>query len=295
MKERKKQKPPAIQHKIGEKKKREQSISLAVKVAILVFIISVSGFFLHSMLISSQQDQENTSETEPKAAIVDQLSLTAPNQTFKETVTAMLAQAGYAVDYYAGEEVTVEFYKNLPTHGYNLITLRCHSALNKGTHAPVCLFTSETYSQSKYVYEQLTGQVGKVTYLPFQEGDHVYFGLSPKFVIKSMKGRFENTIIIMMGCYGLTYTGMAETFIEKGAKAYLSWNGSVLASHTDQATVELLKDMILKKQTIRQAVENTMKEVGPDPVCESPLIFYPPSVGEQTLKNLTEKSLCHHS
>lgn len=56
-----------------------------------------------------------------KAAIVDQLSLTQPNPAFAETATGILEDAGYLVDYYPGEAVTVEFYRDLPTHGYDLI------------------------------------------------------------------------------------------------------------------------------------------------------------------------------
>ncbi len=36
--------------------------------------------------------------------------------------------AGYDVDYYKGEDVTVELYRSLPSFGYKLIVLRVHSA-----------------------------------------------------------------------------------------------------------------------------------------------------------------------
>jgi len=52
----------------------------------------------------------------PRAAIVDQLSLTSPNQAFVQEATSMLEGAGYAVDYYPGEQVTIEFYQDLPRH-----------------------------------------------------------------------------------------------------------------------------------------------------------------------------------
>lgn len=80
MKSDKRKKPRGMKHRIREGKKREERIGSFVIVAILIAIISVFGFFIHSMLTSpSPQKQETSSTSEPRAAIVDQLSLTAPN------------------------------------------------------------------------------------------------------------------------------------------------------------------------------------------------------------------------
>jgi hypothetical protein len=162
----------------------------------------------------------------------------------------------------------VEFYRNLPTHGYNLLILRVHST-------EYALFTSEPYSKGKYVEEQLTNRLILVAYSKEEaEKGIVYFGILPKFVLH-MKGKFQNTTIIMTGCSGLTYTIMAEAFIKKGAKAYIGWSGGVLASHSDQATILLLKHLLKEKQTVNKAVKETMNEVGPDPIDKSILLCYP--------------------
>jgi hypothetical protein len=181
------------------------------------------------------------------------------------------------VDYYSGEDVTVEFYRNLPTHGYSLIVLRVHSGLMEGKYPPLCLFTSEPYSPWEYSLEQFYDRVTSVAYSEEEaEKGIAYFGITPKFVQYDMKGTFQNAIIIMMGCNGLTYTEMARAFTEeKGAKVYISWNLAVSASHTDQATIQLLEHLITERQKIKQAVTETMNEVGPDPVDESILLYYP--------------------
>ena len=276
-----------MKHKIREEKKREQRIGLALTVAILIAIISVSSFFIYSMLSSSPQEQETSSTSEPKAAIVDHLSLTAPNQTFIQTATNTLKQAGYTVDYYQGEEVTVEFYRNLPTHGYSLIILRVHSALGRRQEPPVALFTSEPAEKYKYVYERLTDRLHGVAYSPQElERGITYFGIMPSFVRSSLNGRFQNTTIIMMGCNGLTYTDMAEAFLGKGAKVYISWNKPVLASHTDSATAHLLQHFLIQKLTLKESLQETFKEVGFDPVYESLLIYYPLEAGDYTIQNI---------
>ena len=267
-------------------KNRERRMLTAIFLAFILLILILSSYFTYNFLNQPQNQTTNPASSQLKAAIVDQLSLTIPNQTFIETATNTLKQAGYTVDYYPGEQVTVEFYKNLPTHGYSLIILRVHSALREGNSPPVSLFTSEPYSTNKYVYEQLTDQVGNVKFLPYQEGDPTYFSIHASFIEQSMKGRFENTIIIMMGCNGLTYSDMAKAFIEKGAKVYLSWSASVSASHTDSSTARLLQHFLVEKLTLKESVQETFKEVGFDPVYNSLLIYYPLEVGEQTIENI---------
>jgi len=274
MKSDKRQKRHELKTKIREEKKRVQRIGLAFTIAILIVVVFVSGSLIISML-----NQPSTSSTSPlRAVIVDHLSLTAPNQTFIQTATNILVQAGYTVDYYQGEKVTVELYRNLPTHGYKIVILRVHSTGIYGQ-----LFTSESYDNTKYVYEQLTDRVIRVT---FDGNPPYYFGISPLFVNYDMKGNFQDTVIIMMGCNGLTNTDMAKAFVEKGAKVYVSWSESVLASHTDQATTQVLQHLILEKQTVKQAVDTTMSEVGPDPASKSQLIYYPLEAGDYTIQNM---------
>jgi len=281
-----KKKPLGMKHKIREERKREEHISLILTVGILIIIIFFSGFLINSMLNQPSTNQAVSSTSEPKAAIVDHLSLTYPNQTFIETATNILKQAGYSVDYYPGEKVTVEFYRNLPTHRYRLIILRVHSALGEVGQPPVTLFTSEPYDKTKYVYEQLTDRLEGVAFSEDWERGIIYFGIMPSFVRSSMNGRFNNTIIIMMGCNGLTYTNMAKAFVEKGAKVYIGWNDYVSASHTDMATTHLLQHFLNQNQTIGKAVENTMKEAGPDPLYRSVLLAYPDGALNYTILNI---------
>lgn len=280
-----KKKPLGTKAQIRASKEKEGRLVRAIFLVFILLIVVFSSYFTYNFLNQPQNQTTNPASSQLKAAIVDHLSLTFPNQTFIQTATNTLKQAGYTVDYYAGEKVTVEFYKNLPTHGYGLIVVRVHSTT--GGYPAVALFTSETYSKSKYVYEQLTDKLVPVSYSSEEASKGIgYFGINPPFVTSSMNGKFANTIIVMMGCEGLSNTKMAEAFVKKGAQAYISWNSSISASHTDQATICLLQHLITEEQTINQAIDNTMKEVGPDPSYKSVLLYYPSKVGEQTIENI---------
>jgi len=259
-------------------RKRRSRKRLAYGVIVVAFILA---FFLVYFSLHSSP---------PKVAIVDHLS-SIPGQSnpaFVDACISILESGGLTWKYYKGEDVTVDFYRNLPSYGTSLIILRVHSAIMKteeGTISLLGLFTSERYSNEtarKYRDDVLNDRLVKAF---FSEGEEEYFGIVPKFVEESLKGEFKNTTIIMMGCEGLgyvnplteervAYTDMAEAFIKKGAKVYIGWDGLISINHTDQATVQLLQSLILHKQTIKQAVTETMEIVGKD-TYNSTLQYHP--------------------
>lgn len=209
------------------------------------------------------------------AVIVDQLSLSQPNPALAETATNMLERAGYAVDYYPGEEVTVDFYRDLPSHGYDLIVLRVHSGLARAYGEPtdyVSLFTGEPFDETRHTAEGAAGLLGRAKYY---DGSPEYYGIVPAFIEASMKGRFDGATVIMLGCDGLTTDTSAEAFVHKGANAVVGWSGLVSAKHTDAATESLLRHLLADGLSIRDAVAQTMAEVGPDPEFGSVLGVYP--------------------
>jgi hypothetical protein len=254
------------------------------KIAILIAIAIIIPIVIFTFLNFYRSDEPNRpppaptttgSAAGPRAAIVDQLSLTQPNPTFAQTVTDLLEQAGYGVDYYTGEEVTVEFYRYLPTWGYDLIIFRVHSALGRVGDRPadwVTLFTSDSYDKTSYRKEQTKQRLSKVSYY---EGGAAYFGIMPGFIKSSMKGDFPGTTIIMMGCDGLKSDTVAGAFVQKGAKAVVAWDGFVSPQHTDAATESLLQHLLKDGLTLQEAVAQTMADVGPDPSYESVLHLYP--------------------
>lgn len=87
---------------------RERRMAAAAFLAVVLLIVAFSAYYTYNSLNQQQIQTTNPASAQSKAAIVDQLSLTYPNQTFTQTATNTLKQAGYSVDYYPGEEVTVE-------------------------------------------------------------------------------------------------------------------------------------------------------------------------------------------
>jgi len=263
-------------------RKRRHVLRNRIIYVFLAFVLILISFIVYSILNPANP---NLPDQTPKAAIVDHLSNQFPNQTFAQTIKAIVNETGLEVDYYPSEQVTVDFYRNLPMHNYKLILFRVHSTGEssvEGVPPFIVFFTSEEYSNTKHVAEQLDM---RLVYTNFPEAEPPgYFGITPLFIENSLSRRFNDTIIIAMGCDGLKYTTMAEAFIEKGAKAYIGWNGSVIASHTDQAATCLIRHLITDRQTIEDSVANAMLEVGPDPIDASVLEFYPNSAADMIVQ-----------
>ncbi len=255
----------------------------------------VNVFFIVFAFVACSSLQQPTQNNAPekmhklKVAIVDHLSLSHPNQAFVNECSDILKKAGYAVDYYKGEEVTVEFYRNLPALEYDLIVFRVHSAyIHK--YLSLAMFTSEPYSEERYVQEQVRNRVARGFIEPYRQGDPDYLAITDKFVRYSMQGFFKNTTIIMMGCTGIK-KAMASAFLEKGAKVYIGWNGLVSANHTDVTTIRLLRNLLLERKTIAQSVEQTMKEVGYDAQYKSMLLFWPIEAGNTKVQTSQRSDL----
>jgi hypothetical protein len=86
-----------------------------ILIALALFILIVPGLFLFN---SCTQPEPSV---DPKAAIVDQLYALEPNQFFIDKTTTALQNNGLTVDYYHGDEITVDFYRKLPELGFRYL------------------------------------------------------------------------------------------------------------------------------------------------------------------------------
>jgi hypothetical protein len=210
-----------------------------------------------------------------RAVIVDQLSISHPNAGFVEDATDQLVRAGYTVDYYPGEQVTVDFYRQLAEHDYDYVVLRVHIARFEGawrgkTYDQPVLFTTEPYDADLYVDEQWDLLLNPVF---AYEGAPKYFGVAPNFIEDI--GDYDGATVILMGCSGMSTDALAAALDGQGAERVVGWNDLVSAPHTDEATSRLLS-YLLEGASAEEAVVKTNDEVGADPVYDSHLLAYAP-------------------
>jgi hypothetical protein len=222
----------------------------------------------------------------PRAAIIDQLYSLQPNADFTRLVTNSLEKAGYRVDCFKGDEITVDFYRRLPGYNYRLIIFRAHAGLlgGQGQALPwTCLFSNEPYSETAHINEQLSDRLAKAR---TDEGHPWVFGIGNRFVARSMEGQFNRTVIIMMGCSTLYVDDLARAFIEKGAAAYLGWDATIGLDYVDDATIDLVHGLLGYQLSIQDSSAQVLKDNGPDPTWGAGLKYYPLSAGKETLSGL---------
>jgi len=259
--------------------KRLLVLSIGLSAVIVLGLIAYKTFF---------QTPEKFSL---KAAIVDQLWEHFPNEAFKDKATNLLREAGFNVSYFGSESVNVTFYRELAEGAYGIIILRAHSAL-RANETIVDLFTSEPYDKSKYIDYRSNGLLTKGEYLvPFeQETGQFYFAITPKFI--ESFGNFPKSIIVAMGCWSLKYYGMAQAFINRGAKAYVGWTETVLPNDTDHETAKFLEMFLGQNRTLASSIAITDSHKYHDPSTNQTVIsqieFYPasPSIGNLKLSDL---------
>src|SRR5881398_825409 len=165
-----------------------------------------------------------------RAVLIDGLSVNNPDPSFTDNVTRTLSSVGYTVDYIGPDKFTVDTLANLPSQGYGLVIIRAHTA-----HSAI--ITSEPYTSSKYVFAQLAGHISPATIGTPVE----YFAVAAQFISSESHGRFQNSIIVLMGCGD---PGDRETFgaafADKGAGYLIGFDNSVSAQFTDSETSTLV-------------------------------------------------------
>jgi hypothetical protein len=249
--------------------------------ALIISVITAMLVAVSASLSGCSHPSTSTPVQETRAAIIDQLYTLQPNPDFIEKTTGILSGYGYKVDNYRGDEVNVDFLRGLPEQGYRLIIFRAHAGLlgSEGKAIPkTCIFTSEGYSETRHISEQLSGKLAKAR---INQDSPWVFAIGSDFVKENMKGSFNHTFILTMGCSTLYIADLAEAFVKKGAAAYIGWDASVDLTYVDNTTLKLLKELGEESITVKQALEATMKAAGPDPYWGAELKYYP---AEENLK-----------
>ena len=215
------------------------------------------------------------SDTQLRAAFIDQLHKDFPNPTLHSEAKRMLEDAGYQFDLYTTEEITVDFYKKLPSMNYNFILIRSHGGEDTSYEYPTRLFTGEKYSKEKYTGEQIYGQVGygfpiydeDLADLKNNEQDileEALFTIGTTMVKDTMVGTFPDSVIIVGGCQTARSHDLMEAFMDRGAKNVMGWDATVGAHDNDRAMMMMLDNILVKEMSLNDSVEEVNEKMVPN-------------------------------
>jgi hypothetical protein len=252
---------------------------------ILAAVIVLAGAVLPISCRASDQGDN----AQNRAAIVDQLYVREPNPEFIAEASRILVSCGFTVDVWQGADITVEFYRKLPSLGYKFIILRVHSGLLVSVEGETVkeldttyLFTAENYTTTRYVADQLTDKVSNAL---MAENFPLVFAVNSEF-IRGAKGKFDYTFVLTMGCESYHYDDLPEAFVAKGASVYIGWSSVVTLEYVDSITLDLLENLCTDNMTVAEGVSRSMTDLGNDPYFDSYLKYYPSESGGRTIKEL---------
>ncbi len=240
-----------------------QMSSKVIIISVLVISIGITSSILYQDYIQG----DSLSQSIRKAAILDQLYDDFPNESFQNKATEYLEAAGYQVDLYTTDEITVDFYKKLPLMNYEFIVLRTHGGpgLEGGS---TTLTTGEKFRENKHLKEILNEQIGasipiiRMTEIKGQSDEVIlensYFDINSKLVDNAMEGRFSDTVLVIGGCSALNSTVLAESFVSRGVSSVVGWNGLVGDRDNDRITLAFLKEVLVNEIEIDDAVDLVM-------------------------------------
>ncbi len=276
------------------------------KIIILsVVIVAASLLITNAFLENESENQDYSYDGLPRAAIIDQLYDDIPNVYFHDKASELLETAGYEVEIFTTEQLTVDFYKKIPTMNYELIVFRTHAIGNNGTDDTeknnVSIFTGEKYRDNKYISEQLAGQIGKgapyrtsaidvsvnltemfssnqtsfevVTPWEIVDDSNPYFLIGAKYVNEIMEGKFPNSLIILGGCSTLYNPTLANALIDRGASSVIGWDNLVGSSNNDQSMLAFLENHLIDDMEIKDAIDAAMSKYGKSTKYEVTLSF----------------------
>jgi len=243
------------------------------KLVLIGAVIAVAA----GLLITFNVEEKSTTETEfltiaddgiKKAAIIDQLYDEFPNEGFHMQAEEYLMTAGYdQVDLFLTEDITVDFYKKLPSMNYDFIVARTHSlAVKTQDKQSVWMFTGEKYTADKHIQEQLEGKVSMG--VPFLTGPNIdkaeaakkrLFIIGSDFVEKEMIGTFPGTTLVLGGCDTMSYPYMAESLVNRGASAIIGWYGLVSLYDNDMMIIKVLEEILINEKDPDDAVDYLME------------------------------------
>jgi len=256
-----------------------QMSSKVIIISVLIISIGVTA----SILYQDYSQGDILSQSIRKAAILDQLYDDFPNESFQNKATEYLEAAGYQVELYTTDEITVDFYKELPSLNYEFIVLRTHGGPGE-EGGSTTLTTGEKFRENIHLKEILNEQIGAsipiIRMAEIQgESDEVirensYFDINSKLVDNAMEGRFSDTVLVIGGCSALNSTMLAESFVSRGASSVVGWSGLVGDKDNDRITLQFLKEVLVNEIEIDEAVDLVMNNYRNSIEQDSTLLHY---------------------
>jgi len=241
---------------------------------LMMLLVLVALACIYVLQISSRSEFTEESSFR-RAVILDGLSIDYPNESFISSAKKVLSQAGFAVEVYHGENVTLNLLRELPSRNYDLVIFRVHGGRIK---QPIGLFIGgglfiEKCSPSSHKEDVESGYL--LLGRPYFSND-TYCVAPPHYITDKLKGSFKGTVIIAASCFTGDDEVLASAFFKRGARAYIGFKGKVSPPYIDAFTIKLLQELYVEKLPLEEAFAEVKAEFRSDPrYGGTPMLYLP--------------------
>jgi len=237
----------------------------------LVFVILVTAYLLQAFGENKPSGEEHVK----RAAILDGLSLDYPNSSFIDSAKRILEHAGFMVEVYSGDNVTLNLLQKLAAGDYRLIIFRVHGGRIR---QPIGLFIGgglfiERCSPDSHRKDIESGYIllGRPYF-----SNATYCVIPPHYILDKLRGDFKKTVIIAMSCFTGDDEVLADAFFKRGAEAYIGFKGKVSPPYIDAFTMRLLRKIYVEGLPLEDAFAEVKEELGSDPRYGGTPVLYLP-------------------
>jgi hypothetical protein len=204
-------------------------------------------------------------------------------EMYMRSIIYNLERAGYIVDNYKDENVTINLLKRLDDEGYSVIYINSHGFIDpQGSFA---LFINEKIDSEKINLYQNDIEENNVGYL--EAGSLAgYLYVTPQFfLLYGNNSLFPDTLIFIDACYSGNNTSLAEVFLNLGAQCFIGWNGPVNVIHGIMMDGKFFHEACKYNKTVEQA----LRGIRADPDSGATLTYF----GNGTLRILRAAQILH--
>lgn len=176
-------------------------------------------------------------------------------EMYMRSIIYNLEQAGYTVDYYKDENVTINLLKKLDDEGYRVVYINSHGFVDSRGY--FILFINEKIDSEKMNLYQDDIREGRIGYL--EVGSLAgYLYVTPHFFLFYGKDYlFSGALIFIDACYSGNNTSLADVFLSLGAQCFIGWNGPVNVIHGIMMDGKFFHEARRYNKTVEQALWGT--------------------------------------
>ncbi|MCS7119837.1 MAG: hypothetical protein RMJ07_07165 [Nitrososphaerota archaeon] len=185
-----------------------------------------------------------------------------------QSIIYNLERAGYSVDYYKNEDVTLDLLKRIDNEGYGVIYINTHGFLDSNK---VVIFTREKKELGKEEIYKDDIESGRIGCFELDESLKGYYYITPEFFyFYGTDGQYSDALVFIDACFSGNNSSLADVFLKLGAKCFIGWSCLVGVEHGVKMDGLFFHIICTRGLTVTQSLAFTV----PDPVSGARLVYF---------------------